>query len=114
MNILDLRKYYRYEPTLREDTGEVQFYLHTFPVKRETQSGVIIDKWGIEVFILDNQEDSWKGKRFAYPTKEAAWFSLCKRVSWRETHLERQLGKAVRINLAAKMMYAPPLAEEVS
>jgi len=103
--------YYRYEPTIREDTGEVRFWLHTFPVKRETAAGVFIDKWGQEIFILDNVEDGWKGKRFAYPTKEAAWFSLCKRVSWRERHLERQLTKALRINQSAKMMYAPPNGE---
>ena len=69
--------YFRFDNT----TGCV--FVNSFRVMRRTKKGVWIDVWGLEKFVLDGE-----GRRYAYPTEDAAWASFKVRKMRQRQHLE--------------------------
>lgn len=84
--------YYRYEDSSCS-TDSVHVFEHKLPVVRRTPCGAWVDDYGRERFVLNGA-----GKRYAYPTREAAWESFLIRKRRRVVHLYNQLSVAERVN----------------
>ena len=100
--MIDAEIYYRF------DNGAEYVFLSTFRVLRRTRAGAWLDVWGEEKFVLDGA-----GRRYAYPTRDAAWDSFQHRKRRQRVHLEAALDRLARIEPLAKMTWAEALKTKI-
>jgi len=85
---------------VRFENSHGSVWICRFRVIRRTKAGAWLDVWGEEKFVLDGD-----GKRYAYPTEDAAWESFKIRKMRHRQHLEAQLEKLAAIEPLTKMTW---------
>ena len=88
------------EQYVRFENGDGAVWIYRFRVIRRTKAGAWLDVWGEEKFVLDGA-----GRRYAYPTEDAAWESFKIRKVRQRQHLEKQLEKLATIEPLTKMTW---------
>lgn len=98
---------YRYDSYTSGEAATTKPFCQDYPVKRVTRCGVVLDIYGQEKFVLNGSA----GKRFAYPTKEAALASFIRRKQRRLQHLAHAHDRELAALAVAKSMREQGLTE---
>lgn len=95
-----------------DNDSDATVWPNSFFVIRTTPKGVWLDVWGMEKFVLNGE-----GRRYAYPTKDAAWESFRIRKQRQRQHLERALDELAKIEPLVALHWedavrrSPPVCE---